>query len=78
MREVTPFYIFVHINFNIMSIPSVITVSLVESSVDVAENDSSTQLCVNITHGNVESSAYVGYSTRSGTATCTLFTNHIT
>ena len=53
-----------------MSIPSAITVSLVESSVNVAENAGSAQLCVNITHGNVESYAYARYSTQSGTATC--------
>jgi hypothetical protein len=56
-------------------VPSVITVSLVESSVEVAENDSSTQLCVNVTHGNVESSASVRYSASSGTATGMLLIN---
>ena len=40
---------------------------------DVAESDRSTQLCVNVTHGNVESYAYVRYSTWSGTATGKLF-----
>ena len=52
-----------------MPIPSAITVSLVDSSVDATENDGSTQFCVNITHGNVESTANVYYSTNSGTAT---------
>ena len=52
-----------------MPLPSVITISQVESSVNVAENDGSTQLCVNITHGNVESTASFFYSTNSGTAT---------
>ena len=53
----------------IMPLSSVITISQVESSVNVAENDGSTQLCVNITHGNVESTASFFYSTNSGTAT---------
>ena len=51
-----------------MPISSAITVSLVQSSVDLAENAGSTQLCANITHGNVESSASIRYSTSSGTA----------
>ena len=51
-----------------MPISSAITVSLVQSSVDLAESAGSTQLCANITHGNVESSAYIRYSTSSGTA----------
>ena len=41
---------------------------------NVAENDGNTQLCVNITHGNVESSANFFYSTNSGTATGMLYT----
>ena len=40
-----------------------------ESSVDVSETAGSAQLCVNITHGNVESTASFRYSTSSGTAT---------
>lgn len=57
-----------------MPLPSVITISQAESSVNVAENDGSTQLCVNITHGNVESTASFFYSTNSGTATGMLYT----
>jgi hypothetical protein len=41
--------------------------------VNVAENDGSIQLCVNITHGIVESSANVRYSTNSLTATGMLY-----
>lgn len=66
-----------HNNNNIImsnSIPSAITVSLVETTLDVAESDR-IELCVNITHGNVERSANVhSYAyTSSGTATCRFF-----
>ena len=60
-----------------MSLPLAITVSLVESSMDIAESDRSTQLWVNVTHGYVESYAYVRYSTSSGTARGKLFVNFV-
>ena len=48
---------------------SVITVRLLETNIDVNETTGSTQLCFNVTHGNVESYAYLRYSTISGSAT---------
>ena len=45
-----------------------ITVRLLDTNIDVNETDGSVQLCVNVTHGSVESSAYIRYSTISGSA----------
>ena len=53
-----------------MVVFSVITVRLQQNSVDVTEATTSIQICVNVTQGIVESSAYVYYSTVPGTATC--------
>lgn len=49
---------------------SVITVRLLENSVDVTEATTNTQICVNVTQGIVESSAHALYSTLPGSASC--------
>ena len=54
---------------DLVAVTSAITVTLLENSVDVTETAGSIDFCVNITFGNVESSAYVRYSTISGSAT---------
>ena len=56
---------------------SAITVSLLETSVDVIETVGSIDFCVNITFGSVESSAYAWYSTISGSATRTCNNGHL-
>ena len=49
-------------------ISSVITVRAVETSVSVPESSGSVDLCLNVTHGEVESSAFIRYTTISGSA----------
>lgn len=51
-----------------MVVFSVISVSLIQNSVDVSEASTAIEICVNVTQGIVESSAYVRYSTHSGSA----------